>query len=509
MSDRISAPLHGPAAPTTRDWWRLAAGLAAVVSVVASGLLLGYVLLSPRWASAITVIGMTAVVLVMLVKPGAGLLLWIALAPYAEYIYLKVNLGSGIPDLDISRLAILLLTFRLISQVSIERSDPVSEPRRRLARVTLPDILMVAFILGISLSMRPSAVRNATGIRNILEFIGIPLLMYYVAPLLTYYLARNWLRSSRALVATVAVVAASSTLLSIISIREQLTGFTLFSPIPFSLVYEGHIRKVLSLFGAPAIMTTAVTVPLPFILYGMQEVKTAGKRLLLGIALVVTLAGVFFVYVRAGWLGALLGIIAMAAFSPRIRSVLLRLLPVLAMAIVLIVTVAVSPNAIQSRLASEAPITYRLEAWKIALDLFARSPLIGIGYDAFNAVAVAQFGFDPHNSVGYLPSTHNSYLYVLVSGGLVAFLPYLGIFLSLLWRGLRFWQRPGPQRADTRELVATLWATLLAYMLINGTVDALNAQYTNVLLFLMIGALIGRLEEITEERTARNGEVPA
>ncbi len=474
--------------------WGLALGALAAVVVVLSGILLGRVLTSSNWPLAITAVGMGAIILIMLAKPPVGLTVWILLAPYAEYIHLKIDLGSGIPDLDISRIAILLLTFRLIAEIATPPKERIGAALRRLPRITWPDIMMIAFVLGILLSMRPSARRDATGIRNIFEFIAIPLLMYYIAPALIYYFARDWLQSTPALRMIIGAVALGSTLLGIITIREQLTGHALFSPVAQSLVYEGTIRKVLSLFGAPAIMTTALVVPIPFLLYGLLEARTTGRRLLLGLALVITLAGVFFVYVRGGWLGAVLGIIAMAALSPNIRCVVLRMLPVVVLVAVLITTIVVAPNVIEKRLASSAPIGYRLIAWKLAWELYRTSPVIGIGYDAFNSSAVTQFGWTPHDVVGYLPSIHNSYLYVLVSGGLLAFVPYLGIFLSLAWRGRVFWRQP-----TNRELVATLWATLLGYMTINGTVDALNVHYSNILLFLIIGALIGRLEETSGE----------
>jgi O-antigen ligase len=78
----------------------------------------------------------------------------------------------------------------------------------------------------------------------------------------------------------------------------------------------------------------------------------------------------------------------------------------------------------------------------------------------------------------------------MVSGGLIAFIPYLAIFATLAWRGLTYWRQGGDRR-----LVAALWATLLGYTEINMTLDSLNGHYHNVLLFLICGAILGRLEE--------------
>lgn len=460
------------------NWQGRALEALAFVAVVASGLLLGAVLLSPRWSQAVTVIGMTTIGLVLLLQPAAGLLLWIFLAPYAEHIYLKFDLGAGIPDLDISRLALLLLGLRLISQATVENLAKPAVERRRLAPFTIAEAAMLSFIIGISLSVR----------EDLLTFIAIPLLMFYMAPPLTYYYARNWLRSEAALRATIAVIALGSTLLAIIAIREQLFGIILFSPRNTTTVYEGSIRKVLSLFGAPGIMTTSLAITVPLLLLGIARATTLRARLLLGTAFLTTLAGVFFVYVRAGWLGAVLGLVSMMALSPRIRRLTLRLLPIVFLIAVLLIGSLIDPSLVQKRLASEAPISYRLTAWQIAWEIFLRSPLTGAGFNTFGQIASTEYVWTPHELIQASP--HNSYLYVLASAGLLGFVPYVSMFIALFWRGLSFWRR-----GDERDLVATLWATLIAYTAINATLDSVDVHFSSVLLFLIFGALLGRLEE--------------
>ena len=228
--------------------------------------------------------------------------------------------------------------------------------------------------------------------------------------------------------------------------------------------------------------------------YVHSQLKTPGPRVLLGLALLLTLAGDFFVFVRAGWLGAVLAMLILALLSPGIRRVFVRVLPIVLLIGVLVILLVVTPEVVGNRLSSLAPIEYRMTAWEIAWDLFVRSPITGAGFETFGATAAAEFGWSPHTKLGYSPTPHNSYLYVLASGGLLAFVPYLAIFLSLAWRGRTFWKR-----AANRDLVATLWATMACYLLINGTIDALSAHYTNVLFFLILGALVGRLEESQSE----------
>ena len=501
-----------------RFTWGLILNVLAVLVVLVGGWLLGRVLLSPNWARAVTVVGLGAALVALFAKPGAGLLLWILLAPYAKYIYLTLQMGRGIPDLDLTRLATLVLLFLLIAQAGAHSRAPLlAHGRASLPPLTWPDAAMIGFVIAMALSIPASWLGPVNGAQTLFDFIVIPFLVYYFA--------RNWLakipargRGQNALMATVGTVALTGFLLGLITAREQITGQALFSPVQYELAYGSNIRKVLSVFRSPAAMSAALAITVPFQLLGIRllnplhpgspKVPVEGKtavRGLLGLALLTTLAGVFFAYVRAGWLGAVLGIIVMVWLSPGIRRALLPLLLVMLIAGTVLAIAVIRPEAVLARLAAEGPISYRLQAWQIAWEIFRSSPLLGIGYDNFGRTAVAQFGWNPHavRMVANVPAVHNTYLYTLVSGGLIALLPYLGIFLTLALRFRQFWrqhERPseitagGKTSTETRDMVATLWATLLGYLVIIGTFDAFNAQFANMLFFLIVGTLLGNLE---------------
>ena len=147
--------------------WQRALGLLAGLVVIASGLALGRVLLSPRWTQAATLIGMTAVALVILARPRLGLLLWVLLIPFADGLYLKIDLGD-LPDLDISRMAMLLLAFLVISQPwPLPQGRPWPLPQGRqalgagdsegtcLARLDWPDFAMWGFMAAPTARCRP------------------------------------------------------------------------------------------------------------------------------------------------------------------------------------------------------------------------------------------------------------------------------------------------------------------------------------------------------------------
>jgi hypothetical protein len=481
--------------PARERLWQIAMVILAVAAVVTSGVVLGRVLLSQDWTRAVTVVGLGALLLALLLDPVAGLLLCVVLAPFGQFIHLTLQFGRGIPALDVIRLTALLLFTRLVLQAIGQTRPGARDNQRRVPALTWVDLAMLLFAGAMFLSVPASSLGLVDGAQTVVSFIALPLLFYYFA--------RTWSRTPRTLVATIGALALVGALMGIITAREQLTGLTTFSPVAYGLIYEGKIRKVLSLFRSPAMMASTLAVMVPLLLYGVQRASSLGKRLLVGAALVCVLAGVFLAYVRGGWLAALLGSAVVVLLSPRMRRALIPVILLILIAALLLGGIAlVKPDALESRLTSEQPIAYRLRALEIALAMVRQSPLLGIGFDNFGTQAIGQYGWDPHPGIRVtMPSTHNSFVYVLVSGGLLAFVPYLAIFAGLARRGYAFWRLPthSDRRETNHELVAVLWATLAAYLGAIITFDVVNAQYTNLVFFVIMGTLLGTLEQANGE----------
>lgn len=451
----------------------------AALTTLAGGLWLGRALMSPEWTQAVTLVGLAAAGLLVLLAPGIGLLAWVLLAPYAPHIYLRLDFGSGIPNLDLGRLATLLLLYLLVARAIWRPAD--ADPPWQPAKLGWTEAFMAASTVVMGLSVFSGAGGVISGLQNVFDFVAMPYLVYLFA--------RTWLRGARGMAGMVGVVALAGALMGFITAREQLTGEAVFSPFFYTLEYEQNIRLVMSLFGHPSTIAMALAISVPVLIYGIRFPFAPKMRLWLGLALATTLAGVLFAYMRAGWLGALLGLLVPALLNRELRRAFLPLTPLLLLVVVLAVFFGVDLETVQGRLTSEAPITYRFTAWQIAWELFKSSPVLGIGWNQFGRAAATQFGWNPHIKLSDLPSPHNTYLNVLVTGGVLGLLPYLGVLISIILAGWRYWRR-----RIGRETVAVLWATTLAYMAIIASFDAFNAQYANMLYFLIIGTLVGRLE---------------
>ncbi|MGV8084620.1 MAG: O-antigen ligase family protein [Coriobacteriia bacterium] len=267
---------------------------------------------------------------------------------------------------------------------------------------------MVTFVVATFSSIPSSWLGLKSGLQTVFDYV--------VVPLIVYYFARVWLSDKAASRASVTVVAIAGACLGLIIMREQWTGHAMFSPFTYGLIYEYNIRRILSVFGSQVIMSTAVAVMVPWILYGVHSADSLRRKVWLSAALLVTLGGVLFTYVRAGWLGAVLAILVMVALSPATRKVLLPLLPFAIVGGAILAAVAIAPGIIQRRIMSDQPVSYRLQAWTIAWDLFKQSPLRGIGYDNFGHAAAEQFGWNPtYRRHGYLSAFGTQHVSIRVS----------------------------------------------------------------------------------------------
>ena len=177
---------------------------------------------------------------------------------------------------------------------------------------------------------------------------------------------------------------------------------------------------------------------------------------LLGVSGLASLLGIVLSFSRGAWLGVAGGILAMLLVSA-------RRLPVLRVAVVAVVAVAIAaggihyaPTAIQDRydqLVSQirlfdsrevmvTPATFaaveRMAHWQTGLAMFASNPLLGVGVGNFN-IRFTEF----HIHSGFPVSAghaHNYYIQALAETGilgLIAYLTLMGTALAMCVRAAR------------------------------------------------------------------------
>ncbi len=326
---------------------------------------------------------------------------------------------------------------------------------------------------------------------------------FVVLPLLVYFCARELLRGPQGFQQAAIVLAIVGATLGFFAVREQLTNQPFLSPIGFRWSYGPNIWKITSFFGVPAMMSLTLVMTVPIVLVAATRTGHVMQRLLWGTALLIALAGILQTYVRAGWLSAVLAIGVVLLLTPASRRHSLRLVLAAAILIAILGSQFINSSAIQSRLSSEGPIEYRVDAVKVGLQIAARSPIFGLGLGNFGAEAIStDWAFS--RSIGVIAGAwavdpHNLYIFLLTSAGLVGLGSFLLLLGSIGWLGLRGWRRAGRLPDGDRGRWAALLATLIAYAVFSYTFDVIYAQLANILLFLVVGTVLAPQDTAREE----------
>ncbi|NLE75862.1 MAG: O-antigen ligase family protein [Chloroflexi bacterium] len=424
-----------------------------------------------NWLTAVVAIGLCVVIVMF--SPLAALLGWLVVSPYAPFFGLNIHLGAGVPDLSLDRMAVAAMLALMAGQVVLGR--------RRLAPFTRTDALILVFCLGYGVSGIVSTLGWVTAYQALFDAVYTPILVYFIA--------KNLVRSRRDLYMVIGALAIIGAYLAVLTIREQTTGEVLFALQGRSVYYTEHIRRVAGLLGNPAFTDVIIAMTLPLLLVAVSRIRSLPLRLL-GWALAGMLAvGVYMTFVRAGWVALALGMLVLAVLWPRFRLPFALLLVVGAGLAYLNWEAITSSYVYTERLTFTKSIDYRSMGMDLAIRVFQRYPILGVGFANFGSIAASEFGWHPERWVA--PSPHNSYLYIAVSGGLLALAPYLLMFLSIVWDGWRVYWRGRRDVTVDRPMAAAFLAAMAAYLAPIFTMEIEASKLTNLLFYLIVGGMLG------------------
>lgn len=468
--------------PKPSAWPRrrlVAVGLSGLLILAAVVVMAGYgwlLVQQPDLAAQMTaLIVMLAAIGLILLDPVAGFLVWLFLTPFANYLPLNLNMPAGVPDLGFTRVVGGFLLLFLLAEIA--------RGRRRLAPLTLVEAALSVFVLALALSAWRSINGWLWGLQAVFDS--------FLVALIAYLIARHLILTRpqfRLLAATLMAVGA---IVAVLTISEQLTGWTLFRAESTAEFYAPGIRKVAAVLGHPAYIAVTLALLLALAIEQLQAHPGRRRGLLLAGLSFLYLAAVYLTYNRSGWLAALLSLLVSALVFPRFRRLGLPLLAAGAIAIALAWgtgRLSLEDSAAGERLTAESPVDYRLEALQTGLQLVRQNPALGVGWGSFGRLA-ARAGFRPGANVHVLPSTHNSYLNFLVSGGVFLLGAYLALMaavaLALLRLTLRFRRQAPPS-----PLLAA-WVILLAYVLPTAAFDNNYSIYANIVFWSVMGGALG------------------
>lgn len=456
---------------------------------IALGLFIGRKTAADQWAILVTAAGWATYAAVALTDARHALLLWMVTAPFTRYVHLDIDLGRGIPNLTLNRFMAGTLFVLLLAQAVIGR--------RRLARFTKTDIFLALFCA----AAMPSIFTAASGLKT----AGQTFFDIIITPAIIYFLARNLITNHKELNGIIAVLVIAGLYLSILAIREQLTGEVLFYPEGRMIEYTRSIRRVVGLLGNPAFTAICISIAVPWGWY--LTLFAPRHRLFYLLATGVMMAGVYFCMNRSGWGGLVTAIITLALFVKRFRVVFLLMLVVVVIVVSTYWALIISSAAIQERLSAQGPIEFRAEAWDVAIRMIRDNPILGVGYDNYQYLYRRYGRWDIYLRV--LPLPHNTIFWVLLMGGVVAFIPFIlfvfGVVFSAL--GVYFRARPGTEMAPYRDLAGVFLASISSVVVPALFTDIFPGFYNTMLLFLVMGAFFGAVTG--EQRRIAAASAPA
>jgi|GEM_PF-668916 len=444
------------------------AGMAVVL-----GLLIGKRTYAEKWPILVTMSGLATYLAIALMNARHALLLWIVTAPFARFAYLNIELGRGIPNLTLNRIMTGVLLVLVLAQSATQR--------RKVARPSVLDIFLLLYCAAAALSVPSAVLELKSAVQSFFDLVMIPIAVYF--------LARTLITDRQRLQAVMHALIIVGVYLALLATREQLTGDVWFYPEDRSVQYTQNIRRVVALLGNPAYLATCINMALPWVWYLM--LRAPRRRLLYLVIVGVMMAGVYFCMNRSAWGGLVIAYGVMALLIKRFRRYFALMLLVGAVLAVVYWALIVSSATVRERLQAQGPITYRSETWNVALRMIRDNLAFGIGYENFQFYYQRYGQWDVY--LRALPTPHNTYLWVMLMGGVIAFLPFMAFLGAVALSALGLYIRGGKQEGTfpDADLAATFLASMAAFWAPALVMDVLTGYYNTMLMFLIIGAFFG------------------
>jgi len=429
-------------------------------------------MLSPTKDLIVSIVTILVYLMVIVTNPVNGLLLWVITYPFTEFS-INIPLGGGIPDLSPTRFCAAFMSIMLLAQTAIGK--------RHFPKVTNPDVAAMLFFVGTSLSVAAST--DPLGSFQVIFDL-------YLISILGYFLAKNLVVTRQDVEKVLTAFLIIGAYAGAYAIYEQLTGNILFARQEYALThYSENIRILRGLFGGPHVFGSIFAMALPMGFYRFLETPKSLKKNLYAILVSLMLVAMFYTYKRAAWISMLVGFLIMQFFYPKFRRIFWVL--VIVFSLILIVTWdQISQSEVMTERVSKDWETGhgRTDRAAIALELWREKPLFGYGFNQFENIS----GFD---------AVENFYLHILVSAGLVGFLPFVA-FLILIVKDsiLVYRQTPyNPRLFLDRKLVVIFWAAFSTF-LVKSLTGAQGDAIIHYLFYLLIGAMVGSQGELIERK---------
>lgn len=200
----------------------------------------------------------------------------------------------------------------------------------------------------------------------------------------------------------------------------------------YYLGWDEHLFRIFSTFLDPnfAGMIFVLLFILSLGIFQKYSKRNSYIQLSLSIAMLLTVFGIFLTYSRSTYIALVCGVIAYLFAIKKTKFIIIALILIAAG----IIVIPKKDNIEGMRLFRTASISSRFIADKAAVNIFMKSPIYGVGFNAYR-YAQRHFGYlntdkweESHSGAG----VSNSYLFVLATTGIVGFTVFMFFWFKVV-----------------------------------------------------------------------------
>lgn len=437
----------------------------------------------------------TAFVIIGFRSPLTGLLLWLGTSPLLN-VYLRFQFLRGTPIITGSRVCVGILLVVFLMHAKRES---------RTEKNFLLHACMVLFIVAMLIASVP-AVNPKSTVQMVLDS--------YMMPMLVYLFARRWVSDRRSLSIAFIILICVGVYFSALAIPEHFTGKNWFtiSGRPAWIEEELETVRVQGPADSPTEFGSTVIVAMMLVLVKLAYEPRSGKRFLYAAALTLMTIGICLTLRRAVYVGVVMAFLGLLLAAPKPRKLAGTILAVSAVVLLVSWQSLVNSKLYSVRIKDVKPLYSRAVTQATTLNMIKHRPILGFGVDNF--MTAKKDYLVPYKDIAYsygrgVSTPHNSYMRIMVEGGIVAFLPFFGMITLMLATSIRAWRRCREGGLLGRDGIVVFWTFSAVYLAQSFQGDTFwYCNYISALWFFFFGAVVGvhmqkPLEPVPERQRRR------
>ncbi|MHB0912200.1 MAG: O-antigen ligase family protein [Armatimonadota bacterium] len=419
----------------------------------------------------------------MMIKPFEAFLVWLFLAPLLQGN--DIDLGRFIPNLTFDRLMLTIVFIIAVTQKLMSRKS-FGKPR-------LLDIMLVSFlaicaanIVLTRVSMSSERLFPAGALQkdiiNTLQVYGD----HYIYAFIVFYIIRMLVDTRRKAEILLTVLAATTLYLVPIGAYEHFTGITWFTANKELLWSD--VGRAAGPFRNPSVYGAVLAICFVIAIHRVFQSKTKVKKVGYGLGIMLIAAGIVFTYTRAAWLAPVIAAIFMGLTYEGKRKAFGTWLLATTLILLLVFPVIKHSAKYQSRIMDKGPVNARIVVYRNSISMLKSKPIFGYGVNNFDYYRWFHPVYVPGVGGAVGPTSHNTYMTILVETGLVGFLPYMCVLFMVVGRWATTYARAKSFPGITdRRFLSVVGAGILGYMVVANLMDMRFFRYVEYLNWILLG----------------------